>query len=76
MIKILKEFFVIAPFRTLVADVVLQVSLHLIVPFHADLVSPCRYWDIVFKPPQIPPSVAYIFLVNIHNHPPDTFHTP
>jgi hypothetical protein len=65
-----------APFRTLVAYVVLQVSSHQVVPFHAELVSPCRYWDTVFKPPQFPPSVAYIFLVNIHNHLLDTFHTP
>jgi len=76
MIKMLKEFFLMAPFRTLVAYFVLQVSLHLVVPVHADLVSPCPYWDAVFKPPQLPPSVAYIFLVNIHTHLPDIFQTP
>ena len=78
MINILKEFFLMAPFRILVVYVALQVSLHLVVAFHADLVSPCRYWDVVFKPPQLPPSVAYTFCHYFHNHLPAyfTIHSP
>ena len=58
------------------AYIVLQVSLQPVASFRADLFSPFRYWDTVFKLTQVPPSKPYILVFNFHDPLSDPLHRP